>query len=142
MKVFTLTALIDLECTNSCINQTFIEKKKINTQNYKNLILYYNIDGFQNKARTIIEFVEVKLNIEDYSEQIYLVVIKLEKASLFLGYDWLQKHNLVINWSKFTLLFERYPFSSRRMFWNREPEEGKNKTEDQEEQILVVNVGE
>ena len=89
MKVFTLTAFIDWECTNSCINQTFIEKKKINTQNYKNIILYYNIDGFQNKARTIIEFVEVKLNIEDYSEQIYLVVIKLEKASLFLGYDWL-----------------------------------------------------
>jgi len=42
-----------------------------------------------------------------------------------LGYDWLQKHNLVINWSKFTLLFERYPFSGRRMFWNRELEKEK-----------------
>jgi len=108
--------LIDLECTNSCINQTSIEKKKINTQKYKNTILYYNVDSSQNKARTIIEFIEVKLNIGDHSEQIHLAVVKLGKVSLFLEYDWLQKHNPVINWSKFTLSFERYPFSSRGMF--------------------------
>jgi len=66
-----------------------MEKKKINTQKYKNLIPYYNTDGSQNKARTIMEFVEVKLNIRDYLKQIYLAVVELGKISLFLGYDWL-----------------------------------------------------
>jgi len=66
-----------------------MEKKKINIQKYKNLIPYYNTDGSQNKARTIMEFVEVKLNIRDYLKQIYLAVVELGKISLFLGYDWL-----------------------------------------------------
>jgi len=66
-----------------------MEKKKINTQKYKNLILCYNADGPQNKARTIMEFVKVKLNLRDHLKQIYLVVVKLGKISLFLGYDWL-----------------------------------------------------
>ena len=83
MEVFILIALIDSECTNSCIKQTFIENKKINTQNYKNPILYYNADGFQNKARTIIEFVKVKLNIEDHSEQIHLVVVNYKRQACF-----------------------------------------------------------
>ena len=38
---------------NSYIKRMFIEKKKINIQKYENLILYYNIDSSQNKARTI-----------------------------------------------------------------------------------------
>ena len=65
-----MIALIDLGCTNSYINQIFM--KKINTQKYKNSILCYNADSSQNKAKTITEFVEVKLNIGDHLEQIHL----------------------------------------------------------------------
>ena len=67
-----MIALIDLGCTNSYINQIFMEKKKINTQKYKNPILCYNTNSSQNKAKTITEFVEVKLNIGDHLEQIHL----------------------------------------------------------------------
>ena len=38
---------------------------------------------------------EAKLNIENYLEQIHLTVVELEKASLFLRYNWFQ--NPVIN---------------------------------------------
>ena len=34
-----------------------------------------------------MEFIEVKINIGDHSKQIHLVVVELEKASLFLGYN-------------------------------------------------------
>jgi len=47
---------------------SFMENKKINMQKYENPILCYNINSFQNKTRTITEFIEVKLNIRDYSE--------------------------------------------------------------------------
>jgi len=73
-----------------------MEKKKINTQKYKNLILCYNADGSQNKARTIMEFVKVKLNIRDHLKQIYLVVVKLGKISLFL--EVLKKTNKIMKW--------------------------------------------
>jgi len=69
-------------------------------------------------------------------------MVKLEKACLFLGYNWLQKHNSVINWSKSILLFKRCPFYGRRIFWDREPEEKEKETKEQEEQIVLVNVGE
>jgi len=46
----------------------FIENKKINMQKYKNPILCYNINSFQNKTKIITEFIKVKLNIRDHSE--------------------------------------------------------------------------
>ena len=70
---------------------------------------------------------KAKLNIEDYLEQIHLAVVELGKASLFLRYNWFQ--NPVINQSKFTLLFKRYFFYSRRMFWNKKLKEKKKAQE-------------
>jgi len=63
IEEFTLTVLVDSRYMNLCINQTFIERNKINIQKYKNPIPYYNADSSQNKAGTITEFVKVKLNI-------------------------------------------------------------------------------
>jgi len=48
----------------------------------------------------------MKLDIRNYSEQIHLAVVELEKIDLFLEYDWLQRYNLIIDWSKPTLLLE------------------------------------
>ena len=101
-------------------------------QKYESPIPCYNTDGFWNKAETIMEFLEVKLNIGDHSEQIHLVVVKIEKASLFLGYDWLQKHNPVINWSKSMLLLKKCSFYSGKIFYDREPKEKEKETKEQE----------
>jgi len=76
---------------NFYISQIFIERERINIQKFKSSIPYYNVDGSQNRAETIME---LKLNIKNHSE---LIVVELEKIILFLGYDWLQKYNLVIN---------------------------------------------
>ena len=97
IEEFTLTALINSGCTNLYINWTFIKEEKINIQKYKNPILSYNANSFWNQTGTITDFVKVKLNIGDHLEQIHLAVVELEKTSLFLGYDWLQKYNPVIN---------------------------------------------
>ena len=84
-----------------------LRKKKINTQKYESSITYYNAESTQNKTGTITNFVEIKLNIRNHSEQIHLAMIELEKANLFLEYNWLQKHNPIINWSKPMLLLAR-----------------------------------
>jgi len=93
-----------------------LRKKKINTQKYESSITYYNAESTQNKTGTITNFVEIKLNIRNHSEQIHLAVTELEKANLFLGYNWLQKHNPIINWSKPMLLLARCYVCCERIY--------------------------
>ena len=38
-----------------------------------------------------------KLKINKHKEQINIVVIDLNDMDMFLGYDWLVKHNLEVN---------------------------------------------
>ena len=65
----------------------------------------------------------------------YLVVVELGKTDLFLGYNWLQRYNPIIDWSKPTLLFEQCYFHYGRIYWGEEEE----KDVDWKGQILFVN---
>ena len=40
---------------------------------------------------------EVKIN--GYKEQINVIVIDLNSMDMFLGYNWLVKHNSEVNWN-------------------------------------------
>ena len=44
----------------------FVKKSKINISKYKSSITCYNANDIQNKARTITNFVKIKLNIRNY----------------------------------------------------------------------------
>ena len=48
---------------------------------------------------------EVKIN--RYKEQIDIAVIDLNSMDMFLGYDWLVKHNLEVNWDIGIIQFMR-----------------------------------
>jgi len=43
------------------------------------------------------------VEINGYKEQIDTAVTDLSGTDMFLGYDWLMKHNPEINWSKGTM---------------------------------------
>lgn len=117
IEQFSVSVLVNSGYMNFYISQIFIERERINIQKFKSSIPYYNVDGSQNRAETIME---LKLNIKNHSE---LIVVELEKIILFLGYDWLQKYNLVINWSKLLLLLEKYHFHCERILWKEKLEE-------------------
>ena len=68
----------------------------------------------------------------------HLVVVELGKTDLFLGYNWLQRYNPVIDWSKPTLSLEQCYFHCGRIYWGEEPEE-EEKDVDWKGQILFVN---
>jgi len=39
---------------------------------------------------------------------------------MFLGHDWLVKHNPEVNWKNRTIKFTRYPESCKMKYWNIE----------------------
>jgi hypothetical protein len=49
------------------------------------------------------------MNINGHKEDIDAVVIQLDSTDIFVGYNWLTKHNLTINWENGTIKFNRCP---------------------------------
>ena len=65
-------------------------------------------------------------------------MVELGKTDLFLGYNWLQRYNPIIDWNKPTLSLEQCYFHCKGIYWEEEPEE-EEKDVDWKRQILFVN---
>ena len=102
-------ALIDSGCTISCINEETITKFNLEKKPLEHAVPVRNADGTLNAARSITHVVtarlEFDLNGETHAETIQLAVTKLGREDIFLGYDWLKKHNPAIDWVKGDLTF-------------------------------------
>jgi len=55
----------------------------------------FNTDGTKNREITRIASLEVKIN--EHKEQLEAVVTDLNSMDMFLGHDWLVKHNPEVN---------------------------------------------
>ena len=55
----------------------------------------------------IKEYVACELYIGGHHEQIKLVVTNLASSNIFLGYDWLKRHNPKIDWQAGMIRFDR-----------------------------------
>jgi len=69
----------------------------------------YNSDRTQNKYGKIKKIVPITLEAGEHTEQINAVVSDITEMDVFLGYDWLEKHNPEIDWKKGTIKFTRCP---------------------------------
>jgi len=97
-RTFYKQALVDSRNSSSCISRKFVKENLIDSHPLLFPITCYNADGLTNKGGSITEVVEMNMTIGDYQELIQLLVTNLGNHDLFLGYDWLQKHNPTINW--------------------------------------------
>jgi len=82
--------------------------------------------------------------IGDYIEQISFAVTDLEKADLFLGYEWLQHHNSTIDWKLSRLNLDKYRTWYRKIIGKEEPEDVEDNIKEVEEgeRILYINLEE
>ncbi|SJL05427.1 uncharacterized protein ARMOST_08794 [Armillaria ostoyae] len=142
-KNFTTKALVDSGCTSSAINRAFVRKHQLDTVKTAVPIVVYNADGTRNQAGDITEYVEMRMTIGNHVERIDFAVTDLGPKDLYLGHDWLKRHNLVINWETGTVIFGRcscvknpFPLSDADPDdrWDEELEEG--------DTILAVNMEE
>ncbi|SJL16255.1 uncharacterized protein ARMOST_19775 [Armillaria ostoyae] len=112
-QVLATRGLIDSGCTSSAINRSFVQKHRLDTVKTAIPIIVYNADGSRNKD------------------------------DLYLGHDWLKRHNPVINWETGTVIFGRcqcvknpfpLPDADPDDHWDEELEDG--------DTILAVNMEE
>ena len=96
-RTFYKQALVDSGSSSLCISRKFVKENLIDTHPLPFPIICYNADGSTNKDRSVMEVVEMNMTIGDHQELIQLSVTNLSNHDLFLGYDWLQKHNPNIN---------------------------------------------
>jgi len=94
-----------------------------------------------------MEVIKMNMTIGNHQELIQLLVTNLGKHDLFLGYNWLQKHNLPINWKNSSISLQNCQQWYRKVYIPKEPEKVEDKDVEEEiieerEKVLFVNLEE
>jgi len=87
---------VDSRCTHTGINKQLVKEKRIKTKPMDRSFEVFNIDGTKN--REVTQFAPLEVEINRYKKKIDATVTDLNIMDMFLGYDWLVKHNLEVNW--------------------------------------------
>ena len=72
-----------------------MKKQRIKTEPIDKSFKVFNVDRTKNGEVT--RFTLLKLEINRHIKKINVVVINLNSMNMFLGYDWLVKHNPEVN---------------------------------------------
>ena len=104
-ETLDVITLLDSRCTGTTIDERFAKEKGLKMYKLPVPIPVYNMDRSINSARSIREFTIVEMRIGDHSKQIAMAMSNLSTHLIFLGYDWLKKHNPQIDWKVKTLQF-------------------------------------
>jgi len=98
--------LVDSRCTHTEINKQLVKDKRIQTKPINFSFEVFNTDGTKNREVTRVAPLEIEIN--GHKEQLEAAVTDLNRTDMFLGHDWLVKHNIEVNWKNNTIRFTRY----------------------------------
>ena len=100
-KKLKVKALMDSRCIHIGINKQLVKDKRIQTKLINFSFKVFNADRIKNREVTRVAPLEIKIN--SHKEQLEAVVIDLDGTDIFLGHDWLVKHNSEVNWKNSTI---------------------------------------
>ena len=100
-------ALVDSGCTHTGIDEQLVKEKKIPMKAIDFSFEVFNADGTKNGEVTKVAPLEIEIN--GHKEKLEAAVIDLAGTDMFLGHDWLVKHNPEVNWKTGTIKFTRCP---------------------------------
>ena len=106
-KNLKVKALVDSECTHTEIDEQLVKDKRIQTKKINFSFEVFNADGTKNGEVTKVAPLEVEIN--SHKETLEAAVMNLDGTDMFLGHDWLVKHNPEVNWKNGTIKFTRCP---------------------------------
>ena len=106
-KNLKVKALVDSGCTHTGIDEQLVKEKRIQTKKIDFSFEVFNVDGTKNREVTKVAPLEVEIN--GHKETLEAAVTDLDGTDMFLGHDWLVKHNPKVNWKNGTIKFTRCP---------------------------------
>jgi len=106
-KKLKVKALVDFRCSHTGINKQLVKDKRIQTKPINFSFEVFNTDETKNREVTRVASLEIEIN--GHKEQLEAAVMDLDRADMFLGHNWLVKHNLKVNWKNSTIRFTRCP---------------------------------
>jgi len=104
-KKLKVKALVDSGCIHIGIDEQLVKDKRIQTKLINFSFEVFNADGTKNRKITKVASLEIEIN--RYKEILEAAVMDLDGTDIFLGHDWLVKHNLEVNWKNGTIKFTR-----------------------------------
>jgi len=96
-KKLKVKALVDSGCTYTGIDEQLVKDKRIQTKLINFSFEVFNADGTKNG----------EIEINGYKKTLEAAVMDLDRTDMFLGHDWLVKHNPEVNWKNRTIKFTR-----------------------------------
>ena len=106
-KKLKVKALVDSRCTHTEINEQLVKDKKIQMKPINFSFEVFNTDRTKNGEVTRVAPLEIKIN--SHKEQLEAAITDLDGTDMFLGHDWLVKHNPEVNWKNGTIRLTRCP---------------------------------
>ncbi len=97
--------LIDNESEIELINETFAQFNKLKLINLKKKERIRLMLSDEEVAQILNKAVKVEVKTRNHREQLFCYVAKLNTYALILRNEWLQTHNLVIDWRKREMKF-------------------------------------
>ena len=104
-KKLEVKALVDSGCTHTGIDEQLVKDRRIQTKKIDFSFKVFNTDGTKNREVTKVAPLEVEIN--GHKETLEAAVTDLDGTDMFLGHDWLVKHNPEVNWKNRTIKFMR-----------------------------------
>ena len=106
-KNLKVKALVDSRCTHTGIDKQLVKDKRIQMKSIDFSFKVFNTDGTKNGEVTKVAPLEIEIN--RHKETLEVAVMDLDRIDMFLGHDWLVKHNPEVNWRNGTIKFTRCP---------------------------------
>jgi len=100
-------ALVNSGCIHTGINEQLVKNKRIPTKSIDFSFKVFNAD--ETKNREVTKVASLELEINRHKETLEAAVTDLDRTDMFLGHDWLVKHNPEVNWRNRTIKFIRCP---------------------------------
>ena len=94
-KELRIEVPVDSECTHTGIDEQLVKNKRIQTWPINFLFRVYNVD--RTKNGDIIRQAPLEVKINKHKEHLEVAVTDLNETDMFLGYNWLVKHNSEVN---------------------------------------------
>jgi hypothetical protein len=82
------------------IAKDLVKEKGIPTEPIATPFNIFNADGSKNRQATISEYMPMQLSMDGHTEQLEAVVADIKGTEIYIGHNWLVKHNPKINWKE------------------------------------------